>query len=101
MEKLLTLVAFLPFTVAAQTSVTTVTLEHLCADTKYTFQQLENKYGETPVLKASMPGNENMVISVWHNKENRTTTIVQTSMLQNLSCVLFAGEDARLIFKYD
>jgi hypothetical protein len=101
MEKLLKVLLFLPITVFAQETPTGVWLQHACADTKYTFEQLENKYGETPVIKSVMPDNSNMVISVWHNKDTRTVTIIQTSINQNLSCVLAIGEDAKLIFKYD
>ena len=102
MEKLLKLLALLPVTCFAQESATSVWLEHLCADTKYVFEQLETKYGETPIVKATQPDtNANMIISVWHNKAERTVTVVQTSVKQNLSCILVTGEDARLIFQYD
>lgn len=102
MEKLLKILAFLPATCFAQDSATTVVLEHLCADTKYVFEQLEKKWGETPIVKAAQPDtNANMVVSVWHNKNDRTITVVQTSVKQNLSCILVTGENARLIFQYD
>lgn len=101
MEKLLKILAFLPVTAAAQETPTGVWLNHLCADTKYTFEQLESRYGETPIVKSVMPDNENMVISVWHNKDTQTITIIQTSVNQSLSCVLATGEKTRLIFKYD
>jgi len=101
MQKLLKMLAFLPATVAAQDIATTVTLEHLCADTKYTFEQLEKKYGERPILNSVMPDNTNMVISVWHNNKTNTLTVIQSSLYQNLSCVLGIGENTKLMFKYD
>jgi hypothetical protein len=101
MEKLLKILAFLPAVAAAQETPNGVWLQHACADTKYTFEQLDKKYGESPILRSIMPDNENMVISVWHNKDARTITIIQTSLNQNLSCVLGIGEDARLIYKFD
>ncbi len=101
MEKLLTLLAFLPFAVFAQPVVSTVTLEHLCSDTQYTFEQLKNKHDETPIMTSIVSGNSNMVISIWHNPKTKTVTVVQTSIMQNLSCVIAAGEDAKLLFKYD
>jgi hypothetical protein len=102
MEKLLVALLAAPSIVFAQESATSVSLQHLCADTKYVFEQLEKKWGETPILKTTQPDtNANMVVSVWHNKNERTITVVQTSVKQNLSCILATGEDARLIFKYD
>jgi hypothetical protein len=76
-----------------------VELEHVCEETNKLFETLGTVYGEEPIIMSPQPKSKNMFYSVWYNKQSQTSSVILTSISQNVSCILTMGESTVIGFK--
>ena len=73
----------------------TIAVELPCFDTKVLFNELKNKYKETPIVMGITSDQVKSTMSVWLQPTTNTWTIVATK--DSLSCIIGTGENFKII----
>lgn len=68
-----------------------------CSSTEFLFNHIRNEWKEEVVMTGTMPGIDNIVVSVWVNNNQKSSTIVHTYKNEGMSCVVSAIENTKYV----
>lgn len=77
------------------------TMDVACAQTEYIIKGLEEKYNEQIRFIGSRDASDEVFTTLWTNPGLGTWTVVTTSRIENVSCILQTGEAGYQLFKDD
>jgi len=97
MEKLLkVLLLTFAFCLPAYAQVQVINMQVKCAPTEELIPHVRDAWKEEVTMTGTLPGDDNIVVSVWMGKE-RSVTIVHTFKHNGMSCIVSGIENLKYV----
>lgn len=81
----------------AAVATETVDTQVVCGDTTTIFNELRNKYKESPIVMGDVADKSSSIMSLWTSKVGESWTIVASK--DDISCIIGAGSNLKIIRK--